>query len=209
MRCRSPGTVPSGTRVKAKTSVASSVPVVSETSRVSQVGFMDLKSDLNDIKANILSLSADIKNLHLPSVQNISATDFTRRSYSSVVGQLRDKSQGVTTAAEAGARVGVRPGAVPGVPIDIRSTIQTEVKAINRRSSNVIVSGLKSQDSMSDSDLFKDLCLNTFDYFNKCGHYETSGCQAARKNSTSPDPVGECERCYQSPEICEESSFFD
>ena len=97
--------MPSGTRVKAKTSAASSVPVVPETSRVSQVGFMDLKSNLNDIKANILSLSADIKNLHLPSVQNISAADFTRRSYSSVVGQLRDKSQGITMAADAGARV--------------------------------------------------------------------------------------------------------
>ena len=117
---------------------------MSTGSNLAQVSLSDLKTGIDDIAANLKMLHDDIKKLPGP-------------SYASVVSKPRTISSSPSTQ-EPGVDVNVPTDA----PVNVRSmisTIQSEMKAMNRRSSNVIVSGLKPRADMSDVDLFKDLCL--------------------------------------------------
>ena len=136
-KCRSPGPPIVGAKV------ALQQPVL-PGSNLAQVNLTDLKAGIDDIKDNLKMLHDDLKKIAAP-------------SYASVVNKPRTKSiapdsQDSTTDADI----------TTDVPINVRSmisTIHSEMKAVNRRSTNVIVSGLKPRSDMSDVDLIKDLCF--------------------------------------------------
>ena len=116
-------------------------------------GLGQIQADLDAIKETISSLNDDVKRLTtIPNSRMPTFSEVARKStgISSIAPDNGSLSEAVKTGYSTHDSV---------VVSDIRSTIHSEIKSYNRRSANVIVSGLKDLDSSSDADLFKDLCL--------------------------------------------------
>ena len=142
-----------------------------------------LISEINDIKTQIQSITEFLSS-SLPSLSSSSGSIIPSSSSNNRSKQSTIRHQGYSAAVTsvAAARdsdrqqvpVNSRGRIVDGganLPIDgepkssfrsaVLSTIHTELKSINYRASNVVVTGLKPRDDVPDEDLFKGLVCNT------------------------------------------------
>ena len=117
-------------------------------------GLGQIQADLDAIKETISSLNEDVKRLTTVANSRVPTFSDVVRKSSTGISSIAPDNRSLSEAAKTGYSTHDS-----GVVSDIRSTIHSEIKSYNRRSANVIVSGLKDLDSSSDADLFKDVCL--------------------------------------------------
>ena len=110
---------------------------------ISPVDLVEFKTDLESLKVNIRTMSDEIRKLTT-----------NPRLFSDVVSSVSASGPSASSSSQPPTNSHVGES-----KIAMKKTIQSEIISFNRRSCNVVVSGLKEHDSMNDVGQFKDLCL--------------------------------------------------